>query len=133
VLSAFRLHKCKCFWRRVSIAKTGSAQEYMINTLDPVMENTHLRDDNYFYYMPLMLKYNQNASGNPAYLTKEGFELLRAEPQRLDAIKIHTDYINNVLAREVADGELTKVILMDHLDWYTLLTQVLATRRKSRD
>lgn len=65
-----------------------------------------------------MMKYNPNATGNPAYLTQEGIELLRKEPHRLDAIKIHTDYINNVLEREVQNGELTKVILMDHLDWY---------------
>ncbi|KAI8912731.1 hypothetical protein EDD86DRAFT_202137 [Gorgonomyces haynaldii] len=101
------------------LLQEGSAQEYMINTLDPVIQSTLLRDDNYFYYMPLMLKYNPNASGNPAYLTEEGFNILRNEPERLDAIKIHTDYINNVLDREVLDGELTKVILMDHLDWFS--------------
>jgi betaine lipid synthase len=56
----------------------GTAQEYMVNTLDPVIENTLLRDDNYFYYMPLMLKYNPVAPGNPSYLTEEGFNLLRA-------------------------------------------------------
>ncbi|KAH9268645.1 hypothetical protein BASA83_009279 [Batrachochytrium salamandrivorans] len=101
------------------LLQEGSAHEYCVNTLDPVVAKTHLGDDNYFYYMPLMLKYNPNAKGNPAYLTEEGYNLLKAEPHRLDAIKIHTDYINNVLNTQVADNELTKVILMDHLDWFS--------------
>jgi betaine lipid synthase len=113
--------KCKCYLRKVFIdclILLGSAQEYMVNTLDPVILNTHLRLENYFYYMPLMMKYNYDAPGNPSYLTQEGGIILRDFPERLDAIKIHTDYINNVLEREVNDNELTKVILMDHLDWY---------------
>lgn len=69
--------------------------------------------------MPLMLKYNKEAKGNPAYLTKEGYDLLLAEPHRIDAIKIHTDYILNVL-QTIPDGDLTKVILMDHIDWFSV-------------
>jgi betaine lipid synthase len=84
-----------------------------------MVENSLLSTDNYFYYMPLMLKFNPQAKGNPAYLTRQGYDLLRNEPSRLDAIKIHTDYINNVLNDKVRDGELTKVILMDHLDWFS--------------
>ena len=69
--------------------------------------------------MPLMLKYKYEAPGNPAYLTQQGFKTLADHPERLDAIKIHTDYIVNVLAG-LNDGELTKVILMDHLDWFSV-------------
>jgi betaine lipid synthase len=65
-----------------------------------------------------MLRYNKEAKGNPAYLTQEGYDLLRNEPERVDAIKIHTDYIMNVL-KGLPDGDLTKVILMDHLDWFS--------------
>ncbi|KAI8924832.1 hypothetical protein BC831DRAFT_463375 [Entophlyctis helioformis] len=102
------------------LLQEGSAHEYCVNTLDPVVASTHLRDDNYFYYMPLMLKFNPDAPGNPAYITEEGYNLLRAEPHRMDAIQIHTDYIMNVLNNKVKDGELTKVILMDHLDWFSV-------------
>nr|KAJ3420957.1 hypothetical protein HK105_004835 [Polyrhizophydium stewartii] len=115
------------------LLEEGSAYEYCVNTLDPIVASTHLRDDNYFYYMPLMMKYNPNAKGNPAYLTEEGYNLLRAEPHRLDAIKIHTDYINNVLNEQVADGELTKVILMDHLDWFShedAKTEIMTVHKK---
>ncbi|KAJ3273668.1 hypothetical protein HDV01_004277 [Terramyces sp. JEL0728] len=100
------------------LLEEGSAHEYCVNTFDPVIAKSHLRDDNYFFYMPLMLKYNKAATGNPAYLTEEGYNLLLAEPHRIDAIKIHTDYIINVL-KTIKDGELTKVILMDHLDWFS--------------
>ncbi|KAJ3325836.1 hypothetical protein HDU76_013059, partial [Blyttiomyces sp. JEL0837] len=99
------------------LLEEGSAYEYMVNTLDPIVKNTHLRDDNYFYYMPLMLKYT--AKNAPFYLTEEGFNTLRNDPSRIDAIKIHTTTIVDVLEKEVADGELTKVILMDHLDWFS--------------
>jgi betaine lipid synthase len=95
----------------------GSAYSYVVNTFDPVIKSTLLRDDNYFYYMPLMLKYRPNNC--PAYLTEEGFNTLREDTSRLDAIKIHTRTIVEVLENEVADGELTKVILMDHLDWFS--------------
>jgi betaine lipid synthase len=91
----------------------------MENTIDPVIKHSLLKDDNYFFYMPLMLKYNKNAPGNPAYLTRQGYDILRAEPERIDAIKIHTDYILNVL-KTIPDSDLTKVILMDHIDWFSV-------------
>lgn len=69
--------------------------------------------------MPLMLRYKKDAPGNPAYLSTKGFEILVKNPERLDAIKIHTDYIVNVLGK-LDDNELTKVILMDHLDWFSV-------------
>ena len=131
---AYHQHKCKCYWKKVSNRSfrcpivamitdlrlppvPGSAHEYVVNTFDPIIAETHLRDDNYFYYLCLMLKYNPR--GLPAYLSEEGFHTLKCNPSRLDAIKIHTDMIINVLYNQVADGELTKVILMDHLDWFS--------------
>lgn len=100
------------------LLEEGSAYEYMVNTLDPIVKNTHLRDDNYFYYMPLMLKYTP--ANAPAYLRPEYFALLREDSTRLDAIKIHTKTIIEVLNQECDDQELTKVILMDHLDWFSV-------------
>ncbi|KAI8839245.1 hypothetical protein BC829DRAFT_426120 [Chytridium lagenaria] len=99
------------------LLEEGSAYDYVVNTLDPVVRNTHLRDDNYFYYMPLMMKYHPNSV--PAYLTEEGFNLLQSDASRLDAIRIHTATIVDVLTSKIPDGDLTKVILMDHLDWFS--------------
>ncbi|ORY51344.1 hypothetical protein BCR33DRAFT_452586 [Rhizoclosmatium globosum] len=64
-----------------------------------------------------MLKYTP--ANAPAYLTEEGFNTLQQNPSRLDAFRIHTRTIVEVLRSEVADGELTRVILMDHLDWFS--------------
>ena len=99
------------------ILEEGSMYDYAVNTFDPVIRHSLLRDDNYFYYMPLMLHYTH--ANAPAYLQESGFNLLREDSSRLDAIKIHTRTIVDVLKNEVPDGDLTKVILMDHLDWFS--------------
>ncbi|RHY26207.1 hypothetical protein DYB32_007808 [Aphanomyces invadans] len=99
------------------LLEEGSAQSYVENTIDPVMRHSLLRTDNYFYYSCLMCCYSQlNA---PSYLKQEGFNVLQADPTRLDAIKIHTATIVEVLHREIPDDDLTRVILMDHLDWFS--------------
>ncbi|KAI8800744.1 hypothetical protein BJ742DRAFT_840202 [Cladochytrium replicatum] len=98
------------------IYEEGSAYDYAANTFDPAIEHSLLRDDNYFYYLCLMLKYRPNNC--PAYLSEAGFKILKENPERLNAIKIHTDTIINVLTNQVEDAELDHIILMDHLDWF---------------
>ncbi|KAJ3075165.1 hypothetical protein HDU98_009002 [Podochytrium sp. JEL0797] len=99
------------------LLEEGSAYDYVVNTLDPIIKASHLRDDNYFYYACLMLKYTP--ANAPSYLTEAGFKTLQQNPSRLDAFRIHTRTIVEVLKTDVADGELTRVILMDHLDWFS--------------
>lgn len=110
----------------------GSVYDYIVNTFDPVIKNSLLKTHNYFYYMPLMQKYHTSSA--PSYLMEDGFKALQSEPERLDAIKIHTDMVVNVLNNEIADEELTKVILMDHLDWFSLedaTAEISAVARKT--
>ncbi|KAJ1565700.1 hypothetical protein HK096_000037 [Nowakowskiella sp. JEL0078] len=99
------------------LLEEGSAHEYVVNTMDPIVEKTSLKDENYFYYLCLLSKYAPNNC--PAYLSEHGFDLLKRNPERLDAIKIHTNTIISVLENEVSDGELDHIILMDHLDWFS--------------
>ncbi|CAK4655535.1 hypothetical protein LEN26_009425 [Aphanomyces euteiches] len=99
------------------LLEEGSAQKYIENTLDPVMKHSLLRTDNYYYYSCLMCCYNQQNA--PSYLKEEYFNVLQTEPHRLDAIKIHTGTIVEVLKRDIPDEDLTRVILMDHLDWFS--------------
>ncbi|KAJ3029553.1 hypothetical protein HK097_005778, partial [Rhizophlyctis rosea] len=99
------------------VLREGPAYDYIVRSLDPVLENTHLKSQNYFWYLPLMLHYTP--SNTPLYLSPSGFNTLQSEPERLDSIRIHTDVVMNVLNLHVADGELDKVILMDHLDWFS--------------
>ncbi|KXS16212.1 hypothetical protein M427DRAFT_69527 [Gonapodya prolifera JEL478] len=98
------------------LLEEGTSSEYIIDTIDPVIEQTHLKTDNYFYYSCLMMKYNKQSC--PTYLKEDGFNELKNNPSKLDAIQIHTDSIVNVLNTKVQAEELTKVILMDHLDWF---------------
>ena len=109
----------------------GSVYDYVVKTFDPVVKHSHIKTQNYFYYMPLMHKYNPECV--PSYLTEQGFNTLQSHPDRLDAIQIHTDMLVNVLKTQVADGELTKVILMDHLDWFSpedALAEIQAVAQK---
>ena len=115
------------------LLEEGSAHEYIVNTLDPVVKHSLIKNDNYFYYLPLMLKYHPE--NVPAYLTEDGFNTLQSEPERLDSIIIHTDMIVNVLDSQIQDEELTKVILMDHLDWFSVedaTTEISAVARKMK-
>ncbi|KAG9312680.1 hypothetical protein JVU11DRAFT_7097 [Chiua virens] len=54
----------------------------------------------------------------PAYLTRAGFDTLRANRGKAtDAFRLHTDSIVNVL-RGLSTGSLTRAVIMDHLDWF---------------
>lgn len=63
-----------------------------------------------------MAKYSKTSC--PSYLTESAFTDLQTST-KLDCIRIHTDSIVNVLRTSIDDGELTKVVVMDHLDWFT--------------
>lgn len=113
--------------------------EYIFNTLDPLASSYLFTEDQYFYYLALIGKYNPNCC--PSYLTPSGFQSLKAE-SKLDCIRIHTDPIIDVFAK-IASGKinedsdedchhhhhhyhhnnndelLTKVVLMDHMDWFS--------------
>ena len=52
------------------------------------------------------------------------------ELEQIDAIKIHTDYIVNVL-RGLPANNLTKVILMDDLDWFCVEDATEGTKRQT--
>ncbi|TPX30534.1 hypothetical protein SmJEL517_g05910 [Synchytrium microbalum] len=99
------------------VLEDQTAYDFLVDSFDPVIAEKSLRDDNYFYYMPLMLRYLP--TNCPGYLSESGFDTLKSNPEQLDAIRIHTDTIINVLNTQCYDGELTKVILMDHLDWFS--------------
>lgn len=88
--------------------------EYVVNTLDPVAENSLLGEDNYFYYLCLRGQYTEKS--RPAYLyPKSHYKLSR--PGALDNIHIHTDEINDVLTR-IQPGTLSIAVIMDSMDWF---------------
>ena len=101
--------------------------EYIVNTLDPVVSNTLIGDDNYFYLLCLQGGYSQrysmaSAAGQSCdlYLLK----LRRCHPQYLsnrahrklsqvgafDGLRIHTDELQEVICR-IAPGTLSQAVV----------------------
>ncbi|KAI9820286.1 MAG: hypothetical protein M1827_005908 [Pycnora praestabilis] len=89
--------------------------EYVVNTLDPVVENTLICEDNYFYLLCLQGKYSRKC--HPAYLTPKAHVKL-SRPGAFDGLRIHTDEINEVVSR-ITPGTLTIAVVMDSMDWFT--------------
>ena len=83
-------------------------------------------------HQPLLGHYTSTSC--PLYLKRTSFDTLRAnDASLLDAIRIHTDSISNVLKGMPPDS-LTRAIVMDHLDWFAegsaeVLEEVLYLRR----
>ncbi|CUS08277.1 unnamed protein product [Tuber aestivum] len=88
--------------------------EYVVNTLDPVAENSLLSEDNYFYQLCLRGRYTEKS--RPAYLCPKSHAKL-SRPGALDNVRIHTDEINHVLPR-IQPGTLSIAVIMDSMDWF---------------
>lgn len=90
----------------------GSLVDYNARVFDQVVKNSNLKKDNYFYRVVMSGRYTQECC--PRYLKREHF--LRLKNERLvDRLELRTDSFKNVLK----DGQYSKIVLMDHLDWLT--------------
>ncbi|KAI0474065.1 hypothetical protein GGR56DRAFT_563340 [Xylariaceae sp. FL0804] len=111
--------------------------EYMVSTLDPVVENTHIGADNPYYLVCLDGRFSPRC--HPDYLSPRAHARLAPRPGSsgwsgsgssgsgsgsgsstttpLDGLRIHTDEIDEVLAR-MAPGTLTVAVVMDSMDWF---------------
>lgn len=97
-------------------AMMGDILQYVVDTLDPIIGNSLISTDNYFYYLTLKGKYSPNNC--PDYLTKQGFKVLsRKNNSPLEGIRLHTDYLNNVL-RRLSKKTISVAVIMDHMDWF---------------
>ncbi|KAI8061517.1 uncharacterized protein B0P05DRAFT_590679 [Gilbertella persicaria] len=94
--------------------KECTTQEYIENTLDPIPSHSLFSNDQYFYYLCLKQRYSKNSC--PSYLTKEGFEKLKSSGA-LQSFRLHTQSILDAL-RSMSDGYLTRLVVMDHMDWF---------------
>lgn len=88
--------------------------EYVVNTLEPVVNNTLLSDDNHYYLLCLLGKYNRKS--HPEYLTPKAHIKL-SKSDAFDGLRIHTDEIAEVIAR-MASNTLTIAVVMDSMDWF---------------
>ncbi|CAJ2500319.1 Uu.00g031720.m01.CDS01 [Anthostomella pinea] len=87
---------------------------YMVSTLDPMVECTHIAADNPYYYVCLEGKFSRRC--HPDYLAPKAHARL-ARSGALDNLRIHTDEMDEVLAR-MTPGTLTVAVVMDSMDWF---------------
>ncbi|KAF2398294.1 hypothetical protein EJ06DRAFT_564610 [Trichodelitschia bisporula] len=88
--------------------------EYVVNTLEPVVNNTLLRDDNHYYLLCLQGRYSRRCHAD--YLRPSSHATL-SHSYAFDGLRIHTDEINEVIAR-MSPGTLTIAVVMDSMDWF---------------
>ncbi|KAL1589371.1 hypothetical protein WHR41_02174 [Cladosporium halotolerans] len=120
----------------VSATKSGQAiWNYGVQTLDPVVDQTLVSEDNHYYLVCLLGHYTPAC--HPTYLTPHSHARLSAHPTSpsspLSNLRIHTDSLADVFARMQPDS-LTIAVLMDSMDWFTpgapdAPAQVAAVRR----
>lgn len=95
---------------------------YMVKTLDPVAEETHIAADNPYYYVCMAGNFSRRCL--PEYLRPETHAKL-SRPRALDGLRIHTDELEEVIAR-ITPGTLTVAVVMDSMDWFDTGSQAAA-------
>ncbi|KAK7754949.1 hypothetical protein SLS62_003033 [Diatrype stigma] len=101
---------------RAKNTRSHAIWEYMVSTLDPVVESTHIGADNPYYLVCLDGKFSPRCHSD--YLSKEAHaRLSRPGNNALEGLRIHTDELDEVIAR-VAPGTLTVAVVMDSMDWF---------------
>lgn len=93
----------------------GSILDYIVDTLDPIVRRSLVLSDNYFYYLCLQACYSKDNC--PEYLTQRGYDVLTGDDSPIENFRLHTDTLNEVLARVTA-GTFTVIVIMDHMDWF---------------
>jgi betaine lipid synthase len=87
---------------------------YMVDTLDPVIQQIHIATDNPYYHVCLEGSFSRRC--HPEYLSTTAYARL-SRPGAFDGLRIHTDEIDEVLAR-IAPASLTVAVVMDSMDWF---------------
>ena len=86
--------------------------EYAQTTFNGAALNTHIKTENYFYYLCMTGKFSKECC--PRFLKEPEFKRLKADENRmLDTIEVVTGKFKDALLASV----YTRVILMDHMDW----------------
>ncbi|KAK2003879.1 hypothetical protein LX36DRAFT_39855 [Colletotrichum falcatum] len=87
---------------------------YMVDTLDPVAEQTHVAVNNPYYHVCMTGNFTKRC--HPDYLSKKAHAKL-SRPNAFDGLRIHTDEIDEVISR-ITPGTLTVAVVMDSMDWF---------------
>jgi betaine lipid synthase len=100
--------------KELKSSKGRAVWEYMVQTLDPVVETTLIGEDNPYYLVCLQGCYSQRC--HPDYLKPKSHQKL-SRKGAFDGLRIHTDEINEVVSR-LTPGTLTVAVVMDSMDWF---------------
>ena len=98
--------------------------KYMINTFDPVADQTHVGADNPYYQVCMTGAFTRRC--HPDYLSKEAHAKL-SSPGALNGLRIHTDDVNEVLSHITSDT-LTVAVVMDSIDWFDPSAEAAASQ-----
>ena len=100
--------------RELNKSRTSAVWEYMVQTLEPVIETSLIGEDNPYYLVCIQGSYSQRC--HPDYLKPKSHQKL-SRGNAFDGLRIHTDEINEVVSR-LAPGTLTVAVVMDSMDWF---------------
>lgn len=95
-------------------SRQSAVWEYMVQTLDPVIESSLIGEDNPYYLVCIQGSYSQRC--HPDYLKPKSHQKL-SRGNAFDGLRIHTDEINEVVSR-LTPGTLTVAVVMDSMDWF---------------
>ncbi|TAQ86599.1 hypothetical protein B7494_g5075 [Chlorociboria aeruginascens] len=110
--------------KELKSSRGAAIWEYMIQTLDPVIETSLIGEDNPYYYVCLQGSYSQRC--HPEYLKPKSHQKL-SKFGAFDGLRIHTDEINEVISR-LTPGTLTVAVIMDSMDWFNPSDDAAATQ-----
>ena len=100
--------------KELKSSKGNAVWEYMVQTIDPVVETSLIGEDNPYYLVCLQGSYSQRC--HPDYLKPKSHQKL-SRTGAFDGLRIHTDEINEVVSR-LTPGTLTVAVVMDSMDWF---------------
>jgi betaine lipid synthase len=86
--------------------------EYLSTVFDGLARGSHIRTENYFYHAVLAAHFNEDNC--PRFLRNNDYDKLR-QPGVLDRLRNITGGFEDELSKRM----YTKVILMDHVDWFS--------------
>ncbi|KAE8443270.1 hypothetical protein EG329_002058 [Mollisiaceae sp. DMI_Dod_QoI] len=95
-------------------SRGAAVWEYMVQTLDPVIETSLIGEDNPYYLVCMQGRYSERC--HPDYLKPKSHQKL-SRGTAFDGLRIHTDEINEVVTR-LTPGTLTVAVVMDSMDWF---------------
>lgn len=117
-------HAAACGGDKSKATRSQAVWNYMVNTLDPVAESTHIAADNPYYHVCLAGQFSRKC--HPEYLSPQAHARL-SRPGAFDGLRIHTDEIEEVIAR-ITPGTLTVAVVMDSMDWFDPQSQAAAAQ-----